>query len=88
MRSPATASLCLLSANRVAQLIHRNRQDPAIERTRTSRHKRSDAAKNLHVEPVAGLEGIKEASLTITEPVPEWSFLDGVEVKVAARTRQ
>ena len=38
---------------------------------------------NLHVSPVAGLEGIKEAELTITEPVPDWAFLDGVTVKVA-----
>jgi len=38
---------------------------------------------NLHVEPIAGLEGIKEASVMITEPVEAWKFLDGVEVKVA-----
>ena len=38
---------------------------------------------NLHVAPVAGLEGIKEASLVIENPVEAWSFLDGVEVKVA-----
>jgi iron-only hydrogenase group A len=38
---------------------------------------------NLHVQPLAGLEGIKEASLTIRDPVPEWAFLDGVELKVA-----
>ena len=38
---------------------------------------------NLHVRPVEGLEGIKEASVPITDPVPEWSFLDGVELKVA-----
>jgi iron-only hydrogenase group A len=37
----------------------------------------------LHVSPIAGLEGVKEAALTITETVPEWSFLNGVEVKVA-----
>ena len=39
--------------------------------------------KNLHVEPLAGLEGVKEASLTITGTKPQWSFLEGVEVKVA-----
>lgn len=39
--------------------------------------------KNLHVTPVSGLEGIKEASLIIDEPLADWSFLDGVEVKVA-----
>lgn len=38
---------------------------------------------NLHVEPLAGLEGIKEASVMISEPVDAWKFLDGVEVKVA-----
>jgi iron-only hydrogenase group A len=38
---------------------------------------------NLHVKPVVGLDGIKEASIRIEEPTPEWSALDGVEVKVA-----
>ncbi|MGM0674716.1 MAG: NADH-dependent [FeFe] hydrogenase, group A6 [Spirochaetota bacterium] len=38
---------------------------------------------NMHVEPLAGLEGVKEASITIVDPVPEWDFLDGVELKVA-----
>jgi NADP-reducing hydrogenase subunit HndD len=38
---------------------------------------------DLHVAPVAGLDGIKEASLVITDPVEGWSFLDGVELKVA-----
>jgi NADP-reducing hydrogenase subunit HndD len=38
---------------------------------------------DLHVEPVAGLEGLKEAALTLTGTVPEWSFLEGVTVKVA-----
>jgi iron-only hydrogenase group A len=38
---------------------------------------------NLHVAPVAGLEGIKEASITITGTVPAWSFLEGVTVRVA-----
>ncbi len=38
---------------------------------------------NLHVKAVSGLEGIKEASLTITGTVKEWSFLEGVELKVA-----
>jgi iron-only hydrogenase group A len=40
-------------------------------------------ADNLHVRAVAGLEGIKEAALTITGTKPDWSFLEGVEVKVA-----
>jgi iron-only hydrogenase group A len=38
---------------------------------------------DLHVTPVAGLEGIKEAAITITGTVPEWSFLEGVEARVA-----
>jgi iron-only hydrogenase group A len=38
---------------------------------------------NLHVTPVAGLEGIKEAEITIEGTVPEWSFLEGVTAKVA-----
>jgi NADP-reducing hydrogenase subunit HndD len=37
----------------------------------------------LHVEPIAGLEGIKEANVTITGTVPEWSFLENVTLKVA-----
>jgi iron only hydrogenase large subunit-like protein len=38
---------------------------------------------NLHVSPVAGLAGVKEASLTIAQPLPDWSFLEGVELRVA-----
>jgi len=38
---------------------------------------------NLHVTPIAGLDGIKEAAVTIEGAVPEWSFLEGVTVKVA-----
>jgi len=38
---------------------------------------------NLHVTSITGLEGIKEAALTIEDPLPEWSFLDGVELKTA-----
>ena len=38
---------------------------------------------NLHVAPVAGMEGIKEASLIITDTVHQWNFLEGVELKVA-----
>ena len=39
--------------------------------------------KNLHVEPIKGLEGVKEAAITFEETVPEWSFLKGVTAKVA-----
>jgi NADP-reducing hydrogenase subunit HndD len=38
---------------------------------------------NLHVKPIAGLDGIKEASITIEGAVPAWSFLEGVTVNVA-----
>ncbi len=38
---------------------------------------------NLHVKPIMGLEGVKTASLKIEGTVDEWSFLEGVELKVA-----
>ncbi len=38
---------------------------------------------NLNVTPVRGMEGIKEASVVITGTVPEWSFLEGVELRCA-----
>jgi iron only hydrogenase large subunit-like protein len=38
---------------------------------------------NLHVKAIAGLEGVKEAALTITGTKKDWSFLEGVELKVA-----
>ncbi|HOT49840.1 MAG TPA: NADH-dependent [FeFe] hydrogenase, group A6 [Candidatus Hydrogenedentes bacterium] len=38
---------------------------------------------NFHVTPIVGLEGIKEAAVTFTETVPEWSFLKGVTARVA-----
>ncbi|HPU86410.1 MAG TPA: NADH-dependent [FeFe] hydrogenase, group A6 [Candidatus Latescibacteria bacterium] len=38
---------------------------------------------NLHILPIEGLEGIKQASITIEKPVKEWAFLDNVTVKVA-----
>ena len=38
---------------------------------------------NLHVKPIAGLDGVKEASIEITDTVPEWSFLEGVTLNVA-----
>jgi iron-only hydrogenase group A len=37
----------------------------------------------LHVVPVQGLQGLKEASITLTGCVPDWSFLEGVTAKVA-----
>jgi iron-only hydrogenase group A len=38
---------------------------------------------NLHVTAVAGLEGVKEASLTIEGTLPDWSFLEGATLNVA-----
>ncbi|MGI6777653.1 MAG: NADH-dependent [FeFe] hydrogenase, group A6 [Acetivibrionales bacterium] len=37
----------------------------------------------LHVTPIMGFKQIKEAEITIEDPVDEYSFLDGVTVKVA-----
>jgi NADP-reducing hydrogenase subunit HndD len=37
----------------------------------------------LHVKPIAGLKGIKEASVEIRRTVPQWSFLEGVTLSVA-----
>lgn len=37
----------------------------------------------LHVAPIVGFESVKEAELTITDPLDEYKFLDGVTVKVA-----
>lgn len=37
----------------------------------------------LHVAPIAGLEGVKEVSITIPSTVPEWSFLKGQTLKLA-----
>ncbi len=39
--------------------------------------------KSLHIKPLAGLQGVKEAALTITATQPEWAFLQGVELRVA-----
>ena len=40
-------------------------------------------APNLHVADVAGLEGVKEASLTVRGTVAEWRFLEGATLNVA-----
>jgi iron only hydrogenase large subunit-like protein len=37
----------------------------------------------LHVAPIAGLDGVKEASLKIEGAKPEWKFLDGATLNVA-----
>lgn len=38
---------------------------------------------DLRIEPIESLDGIKAASLKITDPVFDWAFLDGVTVNVA-----
>jgi len=38
---------------------------------------------NLEIKPLAGLDGVKEASIEIKGAVPEWSFLEGVTLNVA-----
>lgn len=40
-------------------------------------------AENLHVKPVAGLDGIKEAAVTFKGTSADWKFLEGVTAKVA-----
>jgi iron only hydrogenase large subunit-like protein len=40
-------------------------------------------AANLHVAPITGLQGVKEASLTISAALDDWKFLEGVTLKVA-----
>jgi NADH-quinone oxidoreductase subunit G/NADP-reducing hydrogenase subunit HndD len=37
----------------------------------------------LHVTPIVGLDQIKEAALKIENPLPDYAYLDGVEVKIA-----
>lgn len=39
--------------------------------------------KNLNIEPVRGMEGVRSASIKIEKVKSEWSFLEGVELKVA-----
>jgi NADH-quinone oxidoreductase subunit G/[NiFe] hydrogenase diaphorase moiety small subunit/NADP-reducing hydrogenase subunit HndD len=38
---------------------------------------------NLNITPVRGMEGIREATIKIENPVKDWAFLDGVELKCA-----
>lgn len=39
--------------------------------------------KNLKVTTVRGMEGVREATIRIENPLKEWSFLDGVELNCA-----
>ncbi|MGD9557151.1 MAG: NADH-dependent [FeFe] hydrogenase, group A6 [Mangrovibacterium sp.] len=38
---------------------------------------------NLDITPVRGMEGIRQAGIRIENPLKEWAFLDGVELKCA-----
>lgn len=38
---------------------------------------------NLDILPVRGMEGVREAKILLEDCVPEWSFLNGVEVSCA-----
>lgn len=38
---------------------------------------------NLDITPVRGMDGVREASIKIENPVEAWAFLDGVEIKCA-----
>lgn len=44
---------------------------------------RSIASEDLHIAPLMGLEGIKTASIVLTETLDAWSFLEGKELRVA-----
>lgn len=38
---------------------------------------------NLNIQPVRGMEGVKEATIKIKNVKPEWAFLEGVDLNVA-----
>jgi NADP-reducing hydrogenase subunit HndD len=38
---------------------------------------------NLNIAPVRGMEGVKKATIKIENPLEDWAFLDGVELKCA-----
>ncbi|MCF8338659.1 MAG: [FeFe] hydrogenase, group A [Bacteroidales bacterium] len=39
--------------------------------------------KNLNITPVRGMEGVRDAQITVQGAKPEWSFLEGATLKVA-----
>jgi iron-only hydrogenase group A len=39
--------------------------------------------KKLHIKPVEGLKGIKQAEVKLADCKPEWNFLEGITAKVA-----
>jgi len=38
---------------------------------------------NLHVTPIVGFDQIKDTAITITDPQPEYAFLDGITMRLA-----
>ncbi|KOH43148.1 NADH-dependent [FeFe] hydrogenase, group A6 [Sunxiuqinia dokdonensis] len=38
---------------------------------------------NLNITPVRGMEGVRQATIKIENPLTQWDFLDGVELKCA-----
>jgi NADH-quinone oxidoreductase subunit G/[NiFe] hydrogenase diaphorase moiety small subunit/NADP-reducing hydrogenase subunit HndD len=38
---------------------------------------------NLNIIPVRGMEGVREATIKIENPLEEWAFLDGIELRCA-----
>lgn len=38
---------------------------------------------NLNIEPVRGMQGVREAAIEIKGTKPEWNFLEGVTLKIA-----
>ncbi len=38
---------------------------------------------NLNIMPVRGMDGVREASIKIENPLEEWAFLNGIELKCA-----
>ncbi len=38
---------------------------------------------SLHVAPIVGLEQVKTASIVLENVLPQWSFLEGLEVRIA-----
>lgn len=38
---------------------------------------------DLNIQPVRGMEGVREASIKIENPLDDWKFLDGVELRCA-----
>jgi NADP-reducing hydrogenase subunit HndD len=39
--------------------------------------------KNLDIKPVRGMDGVRKTSIKIENPLKEWAFLEGVELKCA-----